>query len=230
VHAAPQKNEPGPIDEIVTYSLSATNSCGARETRTATVHLLGSIDKSESKLSLNSVYFPTSLPTTTDPQTGLVPSQQRVLEGLASDFKKYLETNPQAHLLVNAHADERGPTTFNKALSERRAELVRSFLTEHGLPESNIETQASGNENNLGTDEVKNLETENPKLPSDERQKVLVDDLQTTVLANNRRVDLAIDANGQQSLRYFPHDAEDAGVLWNRSEPSKTEVVPQGNH
>jgi hypothetical protein len=43
-------------------------------------------------------------------------------------------------------------------------------------------------------------------------------------------VDLAIDANGQQSLRYFPHDAADAGVLWNRSEPPITEAVPQGDH
>jgi outer membrane protein OmpA-like peptidoglycan-associated protein len=230
VRAVPQKTDPGAVDETLTYSLTATNSCGTSETRTATVHLLGSIDKSESKLSLNSVYFPTNYPTTKDPQTGLVTSQQRILEGLANDFKKYLETNPQAHLLLNAHADERGPTTFNQVLSERRAERVRSFLTEHGVPESNIETQASGDQNNLGTDEVKNLETENPKLPSDERQKVLVDDLQTTVLANNRRVDLAIDANGQQSLRYFPHDAADAGVLWNRSEPSTTEAVPQGDH
>jgi outer membrane protein OmpA-like peptidoglycan-associated protein len=230
VRAVPQKTDPGAVDETVTYSLTASNSCGASETRTATLHLVGSIDKTEAKVNLNSIYFPTNYPTTEDPQTGLVTSQQRILEGLANDFKKYLEANPQAHLLLNAHADERGPTTFNQVLSERRAERVRSFLTEHGVPESNIETQASGAQNNLGTDEVKNLETENPKLPSDERQKVLVDDLQTTVLANNRRVDLAIDANGQQSLRYFPHDAADAGVLWNRSEPSTTEAVPQGDH
>jgi outer membrane protein OmpA-like peptidoglycan-associated protein len=193
------------------------------------VHLLGSIDKSETKVSLNSIYFPTNLPKTADPQTGLVASQQKVLEGLASDFKKYLETNPQAHLLLNAHADERGPTTFNQALSERRVELVRSFLTEHGIPEPNIETQASGTQNSLGTDEVKDLEAENPKLPSDERQKVLVEDLRTTVLANNRRVDLVLSTNGQQSLRYFPHDAEDADVLWDRNEPSPTDATQQSN-
>jgi outer membrane protein OmpA-like peptidoglycan-associated protein len=236
--AVPQKNDVGAVDESASYSLRATNSCGASEARTATVHFVGSIDKTETKtenntqtkMNLNSIYFPTDLPTTEDPQTGLVVSQQQALEGLANDFKKYLEENPQAHLQLNAHADERGSAAYNQALSARRADLVRSFLTEHGVPETNIETQASGNQNGLNTDEVKNLETENPKLPSDERQRVLVDDLQTTVLANNRRVDLAISTSGQQSQRYFPHDAEDANVLWSRSEPSTTEATPRGDH
>ena len=222
----PQRTSLGPVDETVTYRLNATNACGVTETRTVAVHLTGSIDSPPPppSLNLNSVYFPTNLPTMSEPQNGLVESQQQVLMGLADSFKKYLERDPQARLILNAHADERGPDPFNQALSERRAGLVRSFLMEHGIPETNIETQASGSQANLPVEQVQALETQNPKLPADARQEILVDHLRTTVLANNRRVDVAISTNGQQSLRYYPHDVEDAAVLYGRNEPAATQT------
>jgi PEGA domain len=43
IEASPQKNTPGPIDETVTYKLTATNDCGGSDTQTASVHLTGSI-------------------------------------------------------------------------------------------------------------------------------------------------------------------------------------------
>jgi outer membrane protein OmpA-like peptidoglycan-associated protein len=222
----PQRTGLGPIDETVTYRLSATNACGVTETRTATVRLTGSIDSPPPppSLALNSIYFPTNFPTMANPQEGLVESQQRVLVDLADSFKKHLERDPQARLILNAHADERGPTTFNQALSERRAEIVRSFLMEHGVPETNIQTQASGSQDNLPVEQVQALETQNPKLSQEERQRLLVDYLRTTVLANNRRVDVAISTSGQQSLRYYPHDVEDAATLWGRNEPANTQA------
>jgi len=42
VQIAPTKTSTGPVDENVTYTLHASNACGASETRTATLHLTGS--------------------------------------------------------------------------------------------------------------------------------------------------------------------------------------------
>jgi len=222
VHPVPQKTAPGPIDETVSYVLTATNACGGSETRTAMVRVVGSNDVTPPpNLSLNSVYFPTNFPTKGDPQVGLLASQQQVLSDLASEFKNYLGKVPDAHLVLNAHADVRGPKGYNQALSERRVALVRSFLVDHGIPDANIETQASGDLSNLDTAQVKELETQNPKLPEDQRQEVLGPRLHTTVLANNRRVDVVLSANGQESQRYYPHNASDATILWDRNEPKE---------
>ena len=44
IQATPSKTTPGPVDETVTYTLRATNACGGTETRTATLHIVGSIE------------------------------------------------------------------------------------------------------------------------------------------------------------------------------------------
>jgi PEGA domain len=43
ITASPQKTTEGPIDETVTYKLTATNVCGGSDTQTASVHLTGNI-------------------------------------------------------------------------------------------------------------------------------------------------------------------------------------------
>jgi hypothetical protein len=43
ITASPQKTTEGPIDETVTYKLTATNDCGGSDTQTASVHLTGNI-------------------------------------------------------------------------------------------------------------------------------------------------------------------------------------------
>ncbi len=47
LNVALQKEDLGPVDETLTYTLKATNCSGASEIRTATVHLTGSIESSE---------------------------------------------------------------------------------------------------------------------------------------------------------------------------------------
>jgi hypothetical protein len=107
----------GPIDETATYTLHASNACGGSETRTATLHITGSIDLQqaavseatlETKLTFNSIYFPYNLPTTANPQAGLVPSQGRRLDEIVSNFKQYMALRPEAQLILEAHADVRG--------------------------------------------------------------------------------------------------------------------------
>ena len=229
---APKKTDVGDIDETTSYTLTATNSCGASETRTATFHITGSIEpvaavkQLESALSLHSVYFPTDQPRVNSPTVGLLSSQQGVLTSLASDFKKYLQFKPDAHLILEGHADLRGSPEYNKALSERRLGITKNYLVGQGVPEAAIETQPFGDQQNLNADEVKQLIDQNPDLTGQEKQKLL-DNLHTIVLANNRRVDVTLSSTGQQSVRYYPFNVKDSLTLIGRKVNNHQNPAPR---
>jgi hypothetical protein len=176
--------------------------------------------KLEARLSLHSVYFVTSQPLPTDLKGGLLPSQQKTLVSLASDFKKYLESKPDAHLILGGHADQRGSAAYNQALSERRVARTKSFLVEQGIPEASIETKAFGSGQNLTDDDVKGELATNTELTSEEKQRVL-SRIATIRLASNRRVDVTLNTTGQTSTRQFPFNAEDALTLIGGRTPAK---------
>jgi outer membrane protein OmpA-like peptidoglycan-associated protein len=230
IQATPQKTSAGPIDETVNYTFHSSNACGGSDTRTAALHIVGSIEAPqeatvqalEVKLSLNSIYFPTSLPTVADPTGGLVPGQQQRLQELVTNFKQYVQLRPDAHLILQAHADKRGSVKYNMALSERRAAGVRSFLIEHGIAESNIEDKWFGKQQNLDAATVKQLTEQNPNLTPEDRKRV-EKQLPTFLLANNRRVDVVLSTTGQKSLQYFPYNSEDLKVLLG--EPPKAKAA-----
>jgi outer membrane protein OmpA-like peptidoglycan-associated protein len=170
------------------------------------------VDKAlEARLALHSVYFATAHPTPKETNGGLLPSQQKILLNLATDFKKYLEAKPDTHLVLEGHADIRGGAAFNQALSERRVARVKSFLVEQGVPEADIETKAFGAQHNLTTDEVKQSIDQNTELTTEERKRALAR-IAVIKLASNRRVDITLNSAGQTetSVRQFPFNAADA--------------------
>ena len=166
----------------------------------------------EARLALHSVFFPTNLPTASNPKGGLVASQQGTLTTLASDFKKYLVFKPEAQLTLTGHADVRGSVEFNQALSERRVARTKQFLVEQGIPEAKIETRGLGKGENLTAAQVKELVEQNTTLSAAELGKVL-QDLGVIVWAQNRRVDVTLSTTGQQSVRLYPFNAADALTL-----------------
>ena len=225
IQVTPNKTTPGPIDETTTYTLHASNACGVSETRTATLHITGSIDQStineatlETKLSLNSIYFPTNLPTVAESNGGLVASQQARLDEIVSNFKDYLTVRPEAKLILEAHADIRGSQAFNQALSQRRADRVKNYLVEHGISAASIETRAFGKDKNLSNKDVEDLNAKNPNV-SDEARERVKHNIVPFRMANNRRVDLHLSTTGQTSLRYFPYNSDDLNVLLGEQKP-----------
>jgi outer membrane protein OmpA-like peptidoglycan-associated protein len=126
------------------------------------------IQQLEARLALHSIYFPTAQPTVANPD-GLLASQQQTLVSLASDFKKYLETKPDAHLTLEGHADPRASVEYNQALTERRVERVQRFLIEHGVPAANLETKAFGKQQNLTDAQVRDAVEQNPELTPAQR-------------------------------------------------------------
>ena len=219
LQVAPKKTDPGPVDENVTYTLTASNGCGGTDTKTATLHIVGMIEP-EIKLSARSVYFQTDRPRSIKNDKALLPSEQEVLKSVAATFQKALSYKSDARLVLSGHADKRGAKGYNKDLSERRAELAKKFLVEQGVPADSIQTEAYGEEKNLGPDEVKQLVESNPDLSPEARERAL-QKLPTIVLANNRRVDMTLSTTGEESAKNYPFMSEDYTLLADRNGPEK---------
>jgi outer membrane protein OmpA-like peptidoglycan-associated protein len=219
----PKKTDPGAVDETVSYTLNASNGCGGTATKTATLHIVGSIVQPEIKLA-RSVYFPTDRPRSLKTENALLDSEKDTLKSIATAFIQYVADEPDAHLVLSGHADKRGPQTYNQPLSERRSALAKKFLVEQGVPEDKIDTQAFGKEQNLTVDQVKQQLEQDASLSPEDRQKAL-QKIQTIVLAYNRRVDITSKPTGQESAREYPFKAEDFARLVDRNGPAKASGV-----
>jgi hypothetical protein len=219
VQPTPQQSEPGPVSETVTYSLSASNPCGGSGTRTATLRITGEIIPLP-EIVLASIFFPTDYPDERNPNLGLLASQRTALSQLADGFKDYLRGDPNASLLLEAHADERRSADYNRALSQRRAAIVKQFLVDAGIPSGNTETRALGEDQPLDVNTVRSLEEQNPSEAPRRRAR----SRRGNWLAHNRRVDIVLRPTGDRSQRYYPHGAEDSNILWQVPKPSRRAV------
>jgi outer membrane protein OmpA-like peptidoglycan-associated protein len=213
-------NTTGAAPGSITVGGSCTDSRGLTSQGTAQVMVENppppaknpEIEVLEARLALHSIYFPTAMPPLNNPKRGLLTSQRQTLTILAADFKKYLADRPDAHLILEGHADIRGSDEYNQALSERRVNTTKLFLVEQGIPEANIETKAYGKQRNLSDEEVKQAVENNTEITPEERQRSLKH-LRTIRLASNRRVDVTLNTTGQSSVRQFPFNAADSLTL-----------------
>ncbi len=57
-----------------------------------------------------------------------------------------LNENPNVTIELSAHTDYRGSAAYNKKLSQRRAESVVNYLTEHGIPTDRLSPMGYGKE------------------------------------------------------------------------------------
>jgi len=168
----------------------------------------------EQRLSLHSIYFATAKPTVINPDGGLVASQQRTLVALASDFMKYLAFKPEAHLILQGHADPRGGEEYNKLLSDRRVVRTKAFLVQQGLSAGAIDTQGLGEEQPMSADQVKQAIDQEQDLSAAQKTQ-LSRNARVLALAQSRRVDVTLSTTGQTSVRKYPFNAEDALTLIN---------------
>ncbi|SMC46439.1 peptidoglycan-associated lipoprotein [Desulfocicer vacuolatum DSM 3385] len=68
---------------------------------------------------------------------------------LLKEKARWLEANPDRNVVVQGHCDERGTTEYNLALGDHRATAVKNFLTNMGIPGSQIVTISYGEEKPL---------------------------------------------------------------------------------
>jgi hypothetical protein len=219
ISLAPSQTADGPVDEELKYTLTATNVCGGSDTKTVAVRLKGSIEPIPAVL-LKSIFYPTDYPDKHNPNLGLLSSQRQALTTLAAGFTKYLEYDPGAKLSLVAHADPRGGAKYNGPLSLRRAELAKQFLVSQGIAPEKIETGSRGIANSLDEQIVSHLEALNPNpLPAARAVHK-----STTVFAYERRVDIVLTPTNAESVRYYPAEAADLQILWQRPKPARSAV------
>ena len=216
---SPTQSSTGPVDEEFKYALKATNACGGSDTKTVAVHLKGSIEPIPTVL-LQSVFFPTDYPTKEYPEVGLVRSQQEALTNLAAGFKQYLEYDPDAKLSLVGYTDKRGADGYNQSLSELRAQRVKNFLVSQGIAPEKISSEAYGKQKQLDKAVVSDLQTRNPNPLPQKRAR----DSRATWLAYNRRVDLVLIPSNAESERFYPNQAVDSEILWQRPKPARSAV------
>lgn len=215
VEATPNQTSTGPINEDVTYTLNVADACGGTETRTATLHIVGSIDPAPA-VTLASLFYPTDYPRPHHPRVGLVASEEHALAKAATTFKNNEQYDPQNELMVVGHADVRGPEKYNMALSERRVEIVRNYLVSQGVAADKIQTRAEGKDHELTPEQVRKLQSQDTQTPP----KWMTKRQKATWLAYNRRVDIILEPTGQQSAEAYPNDSPEARILWQRPEPT----------
>jgi hypothetical protein len=216
----PTQTTDGPVDETVTYTLNATNTCGGAETKTASVRVVGSIEPIP-VVPLHSVFYPTAYPMKSYPLLGLLNSQREILANLAAGFIKYLEYDPDAKLKVVAYTDPRGTNKYNDQLATRRVDLVKQVLMSNGIAQERIETEAAGEHPELEPNVVAELEAQNPNpMPEDWAKQKRVNDL-----AYQRRVDVVLLPTNKESLRFYPNNAPEAKILRQPAPPSRRVVM-----
>ena len=59
---------------------------------------------------------------------------------------QWLQRYPQVTIRIEGNADERGTREYNLALAARRAESVRNYLVDRGIPAGRIDTISYGKE------------------------------------------------------------------------------------
>jgi outer membrane protein OmpA-like peptidoglycan-associated protein len=84
-----------------------------------------------------------------------------VLDKIAEEWR----AEPNSRLLLSGHSDRSGPTGVNLRSSRRRAETVRAYLLEHGVPGTAMTIQAYGEQRPIvptedGVREVQNRRVE----------------------------------------------------------------------
>lgn len=78
-------------------------------------------------------------------ETSLKPASISSLKRLV----KFLEDHPAVSILIAGHTDNVGNDTYNVSLSRRRAEKVRAFLIDSGIPGERIDTRGEGSSSPL---------------------------------------------------------------------------------
>ena len=172
------------------------------------------------------MFYPTNYPTPRHRKIGLVATEKEALLSAANRFKSHEQyDNDNASLMVVGHADIRGPKNYNLKLSERRANLVKSYLVSQGIPAAKIQTRADGKEQELSKKKVATLQGEDPQKP----ETWMTRRSAATWLAYNRRVDIILEPTGKESAEAYPNDASDARILWQRAQPSLQKVESATN-
>ena len=87
-------------------------------------------------------------------------AQQRL-----TDFADKLKTdNRNVYLEIQGHTDAKGPEPLNEQLGEKRAEAVRLFMNQHGVPLNRMATISYGKQDPVDSNKTRHGRAENRRV------------------------------------------------------------------
>nr|WP_253272974.1 OmpA family protein [Halomonas sp. PR-M31] len=97
----------------------------------------------------------------------LTSNAEQILDGVADK----LRGNENVRVRVEGHTDSVGPDSYNKELSQRRADSVKSYLASQGIPESRMQAIGYGEEQPVASNETQQGRAENRRVELGEWQQ-----------------------------------------------------------
>ena len=85
-------------------------------------------------------------------------------ERLTAFADKLKEDNRNVYLEIQGHTDARGPTTVNERLGEERAEAVRRFMNQHGVPLNRMATISYGKQDPVADNKTRTGRAQNRRV------------------------------------------------------------------
>ena len=70
--------------------------------------------------------------------------EETTLATFIEQMTKFLYQNAKSRIIISGYTDNRGSKEYNQILALKRANAVRDFLTNHGIPDAIIQVQAKG--------------------------------------------------------------------------------------
>lgn len=90
----------------------------------------------------------------------LSPEAQEILKRKAT----WLMENPDLHVIIEGHTNNRGSKEYNFALGDRRAGAVKSFLIRQGVESSRLIAVSYGNERPIDTSKTEKGKQQNRRV------------------------------------------------------------------
>jgi peptidoglycan-associated lipoprotein len=87
-------------------------------------------------------------------QQNIRPDAEAALRNDAQTLSQILRDFPDYKLTVEGHCDERGSEEYNLALGEARAQRAKAFLTDSGIPGTQVRTISYGKERPVCTEDT----------------------------------------------------------------------------
>lgn len=75
-------------------------------------------------------------------------------KSLIKEKMQWLKDNPDVSVIIEGHCDQRGTTSYNLALGERRASSVRQYLTDLGIKQTRMTSVSFGEERPLNPEQT----------------------------------------------------------------------------
>jgi len=85
-------------------------------------------------------------------------------ERLTAFADKLKNDNRNVYLEIQGHTDARGPATLNERLGEERAEAVRRFMNQHGVPLNRMATISYGKQDPVADNKTRTGRAQNRRV------------------------------------------------------------------